>query len=199
MDRTAERVRLRSLRKRYVTEQGDAAIRQACIMLAARACACLAPYKIIGSYWAVGSEINPAPLEALLRQAGHIIALPRVTDRTTPLHFARYDVGSTMEPGPVGAIPQPRDDAPVLRPDALLVPLLAADVRGFRLGQGAGHYDRTIAALRPVYTLGLAYDCQIIARVADAPWDEPLDAIVTPTRVLQCGGAQAQADQDPSS
>jgi 5-formyltetrahydrofolate cyclo-ligase len=186
MDRATERAKMRMWRKRYVAEQGDVAIRQACEALALLAGPHLAPYSIIGSYWAVGSEINPAPLEAQLRRAGHIIALPRVTDRETPLHFARHEIGDIVEAGPVGGIPQPTKHASVVRPDALLVPLLAVDARGFRLGQGAGYYDRTIAALRPVYNLGLAHDCQIVDRVTDAPWDEPLDALVTPTRWITC-------------
>jgi 5-formyltetrahydrofolate cyclo-ligase len=186
MDRVAERAKMRGVRKRYVADQGAVAIRQAAEALAQLARPHLAPYAVIGSYWAVGSEMSPAPLEAELRRAGHIIALPRVTDRETPLHFAHHDIGDRLELGPVGGIPQPTADAAVVRPDALLVPLLAADVRGYRLGQGAGHYDRTIAVLRPVYTIGLAHDCQIINWLIDAPWDEPLDALVTPTRWIAC-------------
>lgn len=179
MDRAAERAKMRAMRKAYVASLGKAANLEAQHTLAQLAAPQLKPYKFIASYRAIGSEMDPAPLEVLLRLAGHIIALPQVVDRDTPLNFARYEPGDRLEPGPVGAIPQPLGSAPQLRPDALLVPLLAVDTRGYRLGQGAGHYDRTIAARKPIFTLGLAYECQIIAGLAQEPWDEPLDAIVT--------------------
>lgn len=185
MDRAAERARLRTARKLFVSTLGDAAVRAAGAALAELAAPHLACFKIIGSYWAMGSELNPAPLEARLRAAGHVIALPVVTDAQMPLRFARHDVGDAMETGPIGAIPQPAGGAKMVQPDALLVPLLGVDRRGFRLGQGAGFYDRTIAALAPEFTLGLAYDCQIVEHIQDAPWDEPLNAIATPTQFIR--------------
>jgi 5-formyltetrahydrofolate cyclo-ligase len=190
MDRLAERIRMRSLRKRFVVSQGETSIQQACAQLASIAAPHLAPFKIIGSYWAMGSEINPTALEMQLRQAGHIIALPQVTSRDTPLSFARYDVGNSLEIGPIGGIPQPLAQAPTMRPDALLVPLLAVDMRGFRLGQGCGYYDRTISVLQPIFTLGLAQECQIIPHMDDAPWDEPLTSIATPTRWIICSKSE---------
>jgi 5-formyltetrahydrofolate cyclo-ligase len=178
MDRHAERARLRALRKAHVAAHGafDA---QA---LAALALPHLAPFNVIGSYYAVGSEIDPATLEAVLRLRGQTIALPIVTDAHTPLLFTQYESGDDLRAGPVGGIPQPLRSAPKVAPEALLVPLLAIDRRGYRLGQGAGHYDRTIAQLKPIFTIGLAYDCQIVEHVAEQAWDEPLDAMLTPTQ-----------------
>jgi 5-formyltetrahydrofolate cyclo-ligase len=186
IDRTAHRAHMRALRKAHVAALGQEALAEQWAALAARALPHLANFSVIGSYHAVGSEVDPASLEAILRLRGQIIALPIVIDAALPLHFAQHDVGDELTPGPMGHILQPLGSARHLQPEALLVPLLAADARGYRLGQGAGHYDRTIAALKPIFTLGLAYDCQIVPHIQEALWDESLDAIVTPTRILQC-------------
>ena len=80
---------------------------------------------------------------------------------------------------------QPRARGAIMEPTVILVPLLAADARGFRLGQGGGHYDRLLAGLPDrgaVLVIGLAWDMQIIAHVPDDPWDMTLDATATPTR-----------------
>ncbi len=64
------------------------------------------------------------------------------------------------------------------------MPLLAVDRRGTRLGQGGGHYDRTLATLRaagPVLAVGMAWDCQLVDALPTDPWDEPLDALATPS------------------
>jgi 5-formyltetrahydrofolate cyclo-ligase len=186
MDRTAHRAHMRTIRKAYVAARGPDAIAQEAAALAARALPLLAGFSVIGSYVAVGSELDPAPLEAILRLRGQRIALPVVSAADTPLRFAFHETVDTLTAGPVGNIPQPLASAQLAQPDALLVPLLAADARGCRLGQGAGFYDRTIAARKPIFTLGLAFDCQLVAHLDQAPWDEPLDAIMTPTRLLQC-------------
>ncbi|MBL8906323.1 MAG: 5-formyltetrahydrofolate cyclo-ligase, partial [Rhizobiales bacterium] len=69
-----------------------------------------------------------------------------------------------------------------VHPDVLLVPMLAFDRRGYRLGYGGGYYDRTLAALRvlkPITAIGIAYSGQEIAEVPHGSWDEPLDWIMT--------------------
>jgi 5-formyltetrahydrofolate cyclo-ligase len=186
IDRTAARAHMRAIRKAHVAALGQEAITKEWAALAARALPHLANFASVGSYHAMGSEVDPASLEAILRLRGQIIALPIVIDAQSSLHFAQHDLADDLTPGPMGDIPQPLGSAHRMLPGALLVPLLAADARGYRLGQGAGHYDRTIAALKPVFTLGLAYDCQIVPQVQDEAWDEPLDAIVTPTRWIAC-------------
>jgi 5-formyltetrahydrofolate cyclo-ligase len=183
-NRTNDRASMRAIRKQHVAALGAPGLARDATALAALALPHLANFSLIGSYTAVGSEIDPAALEAVLRLRGQIIALPMVSDATTPLYFAQHDIEDSLTPGPMGHIPQPLASAKRVQPEALLVPLLAVDARGYRLGQGAGHYDRTIAAMRPIFTLGLAYDCQIVDHVTQALWDEPLDAIVTPTRFI---------------
>jgi 5-formyltetrahydrofolate cyclo-ligase len=135
----------------------------------------------LATYAAVGDEIDPAPLEALAVAAGWTLAFPLVKPGTA-LSFHRTDFAA-LKPGVLG-IPEPSPQSPVVRPDALLVPLLAFDLSGGRLGQGGGYYDRTLSQLResgPVLAIGLAWDVQRVDRLACDAWDQPLDAVATPT------------------
>ncbi len=184
MDKVALRAQMRAARKAYVNSQSSQQLSAQWQAMAAQAFVMLDFYLCVGSYCPVGHEIGPACLEAMLRDYGIPIALPRVIAADMPLDFAHHAEADRLEPGPLGNIPQPLATSPSARPEALLVPLLAADVQCNRLGQGAGHYDRTIAALKPHYTMGLAYDCQIVDALPVESWDQPLDAIVTPTRLI---------------
>ena len=133
----------------------------------------LGPPGILASYCAVGDEIDPRYLEEAARAAGWRIALPRVTEGPLSFHAE-----TALSPGYKG-IPEPPADAPLLRPDLLLMPLLAADRAGNRMGQGEGHYDRTLAALRPKpFTVGLGYVESYVEHFEPEPHDEPLDAIL---------------------
>jgi 5-formyltetrahydrofolate cyclo-ligase len=141
----------------------------------------LGPPGTLGSFAAVGDEIDPAAIETAARALGWRTAFPRVTAEG-PLAFHHADFAD-LAPGFRG-IPEPDPARPVVRPDVLLVPLLAADHAGNRLGQGGGHYDRTLASLRangPLLAIGLAWDMQLVATLPAQPWDQPLDAIATPT------------------
>ena len=138
----------------------------------------LPPDGVVASYVAVGGEIDPAGVAPAL---GSRLALPYFEHRKAPMSF-RLATG-TLDDGPFG-IPQPGADAPHVRPDALIVPLVAADARRHRLGQGKGHYDRALAGLRGAPAIGVAWDVQIIEHVPTDPWDVALDHVVTPTRVF---------------
>jgi 5-formyltetrahydrofolate cyclo-ligase len=135
---------------------------------------------VLGSYAAIGDEIDPAAIEAVATGRGWRLAFPRVVEDGLVFHAAAF---AALAPGYRG-IPEPPAGAPPLTPSLLLVPLLAADRAGNRLGQGGGHYDRTLAALRaagsPV-AVGLAFDVQLVAALAPEPWDQPLDSVATPT------------------
>jgi 5-formyltetrahydrofolate cyclo-ligase len=133
------------------------------------------------SYAARGSEIDPQFIERGL--APH--AFPRVSDGNLFFHLSDWQA---LRPG-FGDIPEPDAKAPLVTPDLILVPLLGATLSGRRLGQGGGYYDRTLARLRAagrVVALGLAWDMQIVAALPADPWDEPLDWIATPTRLVEC-------------
>lgn len=141
----------------------------------------------VSGYYPIGSEANVLPLLEDLSARGLDVALPVVSERGKPLTFRKWQRTDDMDRGPFG-IPEPLDSAPILRPDLILVPLLAFDGKGNRLGYGGGFYDMTISALRagnPVLAVGVAYAAQQITQV---PWDEndmPLDWIITEHTAFQ--------------
>lgn len=142
-------------------------------------------YKHIASYAAVGDEIDPRWVEELL--GPH--AFPRITGKTISFHMSPW---ADLVPGPLG-IPQPPAGAPEINPDLLLVPLLATTLDGVRLGQGGGYYDRALTALRaqgPVTAVGLAWEAQIADFLPQAAWDQRLDMIAAPRRLVDCRKAR---------
>jgi 5-formyltetrahydrofolate cyclo-ligase len=143
----------------------------------------LAPGAVVAGYWPIGSEIDPRPLMAALAARGHPLALPVIECADRPLLFRSWAPGAPLDDGP-GRTRHPMPDTRPCRPDVLLVPMLAFDRRGFRLGQGGGYYDRTLAALRstgPVWAVGLAYAAQRVPDLPADPWDQAMDAIITET------------------
>jgi 5-formyltetrahydrofolate cyclo-ligase len=135
----------------------------------------------VSAYVAIGDEADPAPLLHALRARGHVIALPRVTGRGKPLEFHRHDAGQSLVPGGFGLF-EPARDWPQIEPDVVVVPLLAFDARGYRIGYGAGFYDRTLAKLRAardVLAVGFAFAGQEFETVPHDQNDQRLDWIVT--------------------
>src|ERR1051326_4575259 len=138
---------------------------------------------VVSAYFAIGDEADPAPLIELLRARGHRIVLPRVAGRGKPLDFHLYEAGAKLVPGGFG-LSEPARDWPLLDPDVLAVPLLAFDARGYRIGYGAGFYDRTLQRLRASKNIIAASYCFSVQQFADVPHDENdqrLDWIVTET------------------
>jgi 5-formyltetrahydrofolate cyclo-ligase len=134
--------------------------------------------KIVAGYIPIGSEANPAALVAEAQAAGCHIALPHVISRAAPMRFLRWSMGDVMEDGPFG-LKQPPADAQAVEPDVILVPLVAFDRRMFRLGQGAGHYDRALSVLPKANAIGVAWSVQEADHLPADPWDVPLHAIIT--------------------
>jgi 5-formyltetrahydrofolate cyclo-ligase len=138
-----------------------------------------APGAVVAGYAPIGDEIDPMPLMELLA-GSHPCALPSVEEERA-LTFRLWSPLVALLPGRYG-IPSPSLDSPAILPDILLVPMLAFDRRGHRLGYGGGHYDATLALLRgrkPIQAVGLAYAAQEIERVPDEGWDQVLDAVAT--------------------
>lgn len=136
---------------------------------------------VVAGYFPMGEEIDPTPLLENLMGRGCTLALPVVTARAQPLEFRRWEVGDALEKGPHGTV-HPVAAAPKLSPRLLLIPLLAFDLAGFRLGYGGGYYDRTLARLRaegPITAIGLAYGGQRMAAVPHDHLDQRLDLILT--------------------
>lgn len=179
-DRKAQRRTARLARRSFLAGLNPAIRRAFEAALADQILPHLGPPGVLGTHAAVGDEIDPHVIEGAAVALGWSLAFPRVADGPLGYHLASFDM---LSPGYRG-IPEPAPDLPQARPDVLLVPLLAADRTGNRLGQGGGHYDRTLAAIRaagPVLAIGIAFDMQIVDTVTAAPWDQPLDAIATPT------------------
>ncbi|MBM3569874.1 MAG: 5-formyltetrahydrofolate cyclo-ligase [Alphaproteobacteria bacterium] len=135
----------------------------------------------IAAYWPMGSELDPRPLMAQLAARGFEICLPKVVAKGRPLRFHLWRPGDALEAGPLGTS-QPGDRAPECRPRTLIVPLLAFDGRGGRLGYGGGFYDRTLEALRaegPVLAIGFGFAAQEVEAVPMSPADRRLDWLAT--------------------
>jgi len=136
----------------------------------------IAPGTIVGGYHALPDEADPAQLLARLVEMGCAIAFPRVT-KGKPLDFHHVPDGEVLSPGSFG-IPEPLALWPRAIPDVLLVPLLAFDARGHRLGMGGGFYDRTLAAI-PARAIGIAYAGQETASIPHEAHDRTLDMVLT--------------------
>jgi len=160
---------------------------QAAETIAARAFpVAVAPGTIVAGFMPMKSEINPLPLLRALAGAGARLALPVVAGQGKPLIMRAWAFGEPLLAG-VWGIREPEPAAPEVAPDILIVPLLAFDRAGQRVGYGAGYYDRTIAALRakqPALAIGLAFAAQEIAAVPATPHDAPLDLVLTEREVI---------------
>lgn len=137
---------------------------------------------VVAGYWPFRSEIDPRPLMRRFEAKGCRIALPVTPPKGSdaPLSFRLWG-GESMTAGGFG-VQEPSPEGPPVDPDWMLVPLLAFDRFGGRLGYGAGHFDKTLAGLRarrPVFALGLAYSDQEVAAVPSELHDERMDAILT--------------------
>jgi 5-formyltetrahydrofolate cyclo-ligase len=137
----------------------------------------LAPGSIVGGYHALAEEADPAQLLARLVELGCAVAFPRVTGKDQALEFHHVPDGEVLSPGSFG-IPEPLSSWPRAVPDLLLVPLLAFDAKGHRLGYGGGFYDRTLALL-DVPAIGIAYAGQEISSIPHQPHDRTLDMVLT--------------------
>jgi 5-formyltetrahydrofolate cyclo-ligase len=149
------------------------------------------PGAIVSGFMPLKSELNPLPLLRKLADAGAQLALPVVAGKGLPLTMRAFAFGDTLASG-VWGIREPKPEAAEVFPDILVVPLLAFDRRGHRLGYGAGYYDMTITALRarkPVTAIGIAYAQQEIAEVPTTPRDARLDLVLTEHEIIVISAA----------
>jgi 5-formyltetrahydrofolate cyclo-ligase len=146
---------------------------------------------ILSGFMPLKSEINPLPLMRKLADAGARLALPVVAGRGQPLIMRSWQWGEPLVPG-VWGIREPPPTAPELQPDILLVPLLAFDRNGHRIGYGAGYYDLTIAQLRakkPIAAVGIAFAAQEIESVPRTAFDARLDLVLTENETIDLRNA----------
>lgn len=137
----------------------------------------------VSAYWPMRSEADPRPVMEALHQRGLPLCLPAIVSGR--MRFRRWAPWEPIVPGGFGTlVPQP--EQPEVSPAILIVPLAAFDRRGYRIGYGKGHYDRAIAELQPLATIGIAYGAQEIDAVPDEPHDRPLDWVVTENDAIRC-------------
>lgn len=139
----------------------------------------------VAGYWPMGTEIDIRPLLQALGARGYGLALPVTPRRGQALRFRRWNWGEALEAGPFGTRQPGAGDW--AEPDFVLVPLLAFDRAGRRLGYGGGYYDRTLAALPRAVALGVAYALQELPEIPAGPDDVCLSRIATEAGVINCG------------
>jgi 5-formyltetrahydrofolate cyclo-ligase len=156
-----------------------------------RALGPLEPAWPVSGFWPIGEEIDVKPLLAELDRQGHPIGLPVVIKRGAPLRFRRWRPGDRLTTTHFGlSVPPP--EAPELEPRLVIVPLLAFDRLGYRLGYGGGFYDRTLAGLREratVLAVGVAYSGQEVPAVPRGPEDQRLDWVLTEAEAIRMGAS----------
>ena len=147
------------------------------------------PGQVGSGFWPMRSEVDVRPLMFALRENGARLCLPAILDKTT-IVFRELVRGAPMVDMGFGTV-GPHEEAEVLDPAVMLVPLAAFDARGHRIGYGGGYYDRAIERLhdagKPPRLIGVAFDCQKVERVPEEPHDVVLPEILTESG-LHCLG-----------
>lgn len=135
----------------------------------------------VASYWPFRDEADPRQLAAALEGVGHALLLPCIASPSDPLTFRLWHEGDATRSNAFG-ISEPLATSPKIVPRAILVPLLAFDAEGYRLGYGGGYYDRTLAELRArgrIVVIGVAYAGQECESLPRESHDQKLDMVIT--------------------
>ena len=138
---------------------------------------------VVSGFWPLGDEIDVRPLLIALHDRGHEVVLPITPSRGNPLTFGLWRPGDALIPERFGTF---RPTGPERMPSFVLVPLLAFDRTGQRLGYGGGFYDRTLPLLPGRFALGCGYAAQEVDEVPAGPYDVRLDAVATERGVITC-------------
>ncbi len=137
--------------------------------------------KIIAGYWPKDKEFDVRPCLDEAMQAGFQICLPKTNGKAEPLDFISWDGQEVLTPGKHGIMEPPGENS--VDPDVLLIPLLAFDRRGYRMGYGGGHYDSTLQSLRAqkdILAIGVGYAAQaVLFNLPIEEHDQKLDYILT--------------------
>ena len=142
---------------------------------------------VVSAYWPMKTELDLRPLMMSLYNRGFTVALPVVSGKDEPLSFRRWEPDARLVEGPYGT-EQPDEKYETVVPTVLLLPLLAFDRQGGRLGYGGGFYDRTVNLLRrtenPV-VIGAAFSDQEIDRVPLEETDEKMNFVLTEKEIIK--------------
>lgn len=140
----------------------------------------------VAAYFPMKDEVSCLPALDRARAMGKVTALPFFADRDSRMTFRD---GVPVDPGPWGIL-QPGAHAPIVAPDLLLIPLIAIDRAGNRIGMGKGHYDRALSGLRAhgARLIGVGWPFQLVdAPLEPDPWDIPLDGFASPDGLVRLG------------
>lgn len=135
---------------------------------------------VVALYYPMGSELSTLPLLKALATLPVSTALPRVSDDRLSFHL--WSWGDPLEHDAFG-FSCPLESAPRVSPDLLIIPLLAFDEEGHRLGYGKGHYDKTLPLYPDALKVGYAYEGQGVETLPRLPHDVALDFVVTNRQV----------------
>jgi 5-formyltetrahydrofolate cyclo-ligase len=166
-------------RKAFVRTLSDADRARLEHKLAQNLTSLFAGVSVVGGYCPMGSEISPLPAMEEARAVGAIVAFPCFANPAKPFRFL---AGDPLEPGPFGMM-QPARRHPAVEPDLVLVPLIALDGAGTRLGRGKGHYDRALLSLKKsgARLIGVGWSMQRLTEtIPHDAWDVPLDGFASP-------------------
>jgi len=137
------------------------------------------------AFASIRNEVDTQALIDAFHTMGKRVALPRVVDRALTLHLVKQ--GEELRAGAF-SVPEPPADAPPIpagEVDFALIPALAVDPRGYRIGYGGGYYDRLLPQLRNALSCALVYDFQLVAEIPELPFDVTVDLIVTDAQVIR--------------
>ena len=179
-------------RKAFVATLSDADRALLEQRLAEKLTSLFAGVSVVAGYHPLGSEISPLPATEEARAVGAIVAFPCFPNPGKPFRFL---AGDPLEPGPFG-IMQPAKRHPAVQPDLVLVPLIAVDGNGTRLGRGKGHYDRALVSLKKsgARLIGVGWPLQRLADTIPADeWDVPLHGFASPDGVEWFGPGRRPA------
>jgi 5-formyltetrahydrofolate cyclo-ligase len=134
----------------------------------------------VGAYFAIGSEVRTDQIISEASKLGKIVALPRVEGES--ISFYRHSPGNLVK-GRFG-IMEPLPQIEIKDIELLIVPGIAFDKRGYRLGYGRGYYDKFLS-VNPTVSIGLAYSIQLVQNLPHGSHDRRMDAIATENGVLK--------------
>lgn len=146
----------------------------------------IASNSIVAAYWPMPSEFDIHPIINWLHQQKITCALPAIVEDEKPLIFREFRAGDPLVDAPMFHVKQPPETARVVNPDILFIPLVSFDRNGYRLGLGAGFYDRTLAALEhPHAAIGLGFADSEVAEVPCEAHDIRMHAILTEKELIR--------------
>lgn len=151
----------------------------------------LGPTEVVAAYWPIRDEIDCRLVLTRLMDEGRRVCLPVVRGENEPLELRLWEQGAALYPSGFGTL-APDENAPLVEPDIVLMPLLGFDQQGTRLGYGGGYYDRTLAAaIRSPRLIGFAFSAQELNHIPRETHDIPLDAVVTEQGIRHFGARAA--------